>query len=36
VLAELPEEEGIIIAELSKQRLDQVRQSLPCLQHRAL
>ena len=31
VLAELPEGEGVIVAELSKQRLEQVRQSLPCL-----
>jgi len=36
VLAELPEGEGIIVAELSKQRLAQVRQSLPSLQHRSI
>jgi len=36
VLAELPEGEGVIVAELSKQRLEQVRQSLPCLQLRRM
>jgi nitrilase len=36
VLAELAEGQGVIIAELSKRRLEQVRQSLPCLQHRVL
>jgi len=36
VLAELPEGEGVVMAELSKARLNQVRQSLPSLRHRRL
>lgn len=34
VLAELPEDEGWIIAELNPQRLHSVRNQLPALQHR--
>ncbi len=33
VLAELPEGDGVVLAELSKKRLHQVRESLPSLQH---
>jgi len=36
VLDELPEGEGVVIAELTKTRLDLVRQSLPSLQHRRI
>jgi len=36
VLAELPEGDGVVLAELSKKRLHQVRESLPSLQHRKL
>ena len=36
VLAELAEGEGLIVAEVSKKRLQQVRSSLPALQHRRL
>jgi len=36
VLCELAEGEGVIVAELSKEYLEQVRQSLPALQHRRL
>ena len=36
VLCELVEGEGVIVAELSKEHLMQVRQSLPALQHRRL
>jgi len=36
VVCELPEGEGVIVAELSKNHLHQVRQSLPALRHRRL
>ncbi len=36
VLEELPEGEGVIIADLSKKRIDQVRRSMPVLHHRKL
>ncbi|MFN3860004.1 MAG: carbon-nitrogen hydrolase family protein [Roseateles sp.] len=36
VLAQLPEGEGVVCAELDLQRLAQVRQQLPALQHRKL
>lgn len=36
VLGELPEGEGLVLADLSKKRLHQVRESLPVLQHRKL
>jgi deaminated glutathione amidase len=36
VLAVLPEGEGVVVAELDLQRLAQVRQQLPALQHRRL
>ncbi|MFN3302763.1 MAG: carbon-nitrogen hydrolase family protein [Roseateles sp.] len=36
VLAQLPEGEGVVCAELDPQRLAQVRQQLPALQHRKL
>jgi len=36
VLAELPEGDGVVLAELSKKRLHQVRESLPALRHRRL
>ncbi|MDQ6981478.1 MAG: carbon-nitrogen hydrolase family protein [Mariprofundus sp.] len=36
VLAELPEGDGVVLAELSKKRLHQVRESLPSLRHRKL
>jgi predicted amidohydrolase len=36
VLAQAPDREGIIYAELNHQRLAQIRQELPCLKHRRL
>lgn len=36
VLAELPEGEGVIFAEVSKTEVEQVRKSMPVLQHRRL
>jgi nitrilase len=36
VLAELPEGEGVVTAELDTARLGQVRQQLPALRHRRL
>jgi len=36
ILAELPAGSGVIVAELSKSRLQMIRQSLPALQHRRL
>jgi len=36
ILAELPQGEGVVLADLSKKRLHEVRESLPALQHRKL
>jgi len=36
ILVELEDDEGVIVADLSKARLRQLRSSLPALQHRKL
>lgn len=36
VLAQQPEQEGVVTAVLDPARLDEVRRRLPCLEHRRL